>query len=100
MARTRLSPAASDDLREIRSFSKTAFGAQVASDYLEGLRRVFRLLRDRPLAGFEEEAIGEGVRSFAYRSHRLYYVLDPQGVTIIRILHYARDVTGAFESGH
>jgi toxin ParE1/3/4 len=97
VARLRLAPAAREDLRDIRIYSKAAFGAKVARDYLEGLRAVFALLRDRPLAGMAEDDLGEGIRGFAYRSHRLYYRVALDGVLIVRILHHARDVMRAME---
>jgi len=92
VARTRISPAARGDLREIRTYSKAAFGAEQTSRYLEGLREVFRLLRERPLAGALDERLGKGVRGFHYRSHRIYYVPTSNEVLIIRILHHARQV--------
>ena len=98
VARTRLAPAARDDLSGIRIYSKAAFGIAVAGAYIEGLRDVFRLLRDQQQAGRAEPDLGDGLRSFRYRSHRLYYMADEQGVLIVRILHHSRDVNDAFGS--
>ena len=97
MARLRIAEAARQDLRDIRIYGKTAFGPEVARTYLEGLRRVFRLLRERPAAGAAEDDLGDGMRGFTYRSHRVYYRLDADGVLIVRILHHARDVMRALE---
>jgi toxin ParE1/3/4 len=72
----------------------------VARDYLEGVRGVFSLLRDSPAAGAAEEDLGEGIRGFTYRSHRIYYRLDVDGVLIVRILHHARDVLRALDEHH
>ena len=97
MPRVRIAQAAKEDLRAIRTYSKLAFGAAAARDYLEGLRQLFALLRVRPLAGAAEEDIGDGIRGFHYRSHRVYYRPDDEGVLIVRILHHARDVARALE---
>jgi toxin ParE1/3/4 len=97
VVRLRIAQAAREDLREIRIYGKSAFGAQVARAYLEGLRAVFSLLRDRPEGGAAESDLGEGMRGFAYRSHRVYYRLDAEGVLIVRILHHARDVMRALD---
>lgn len=97
MASLRIAQAARGDLRDIRIHGKAAFGAAVARAYLEGLRRVFQLLRERPLAGAAEDDLGAGIRGFTYRSHRVYYRIDAEGVLIVRILHHARDVMRALE---
>ncbi len=91
MIKSRIAPAARADLRDIRVYSKAAFGAAVARRYLAGLRNALTLLRDRPNAGAPEHDLGDGMRGFAYRSHRIYYRLDERGLLIVRILHHARD---------
>lgn len=98
VARLRIARAAQQDLRDIRIYSKLAFGAPVARDYLEGLRKVFRLLREQPFAGAAEDDLGVGIRGFAYRAHRIYYQVDGGGdeVLIVRILHHARHAAAAF----
>lgn len=97
MAKLRIAEAARDDLRDIRTYSKLAFGSSTAHDYLEGLRQVFALLRSRPAAGIEEADLGKGMRGFPYRAHRVYYRLDEEGILIVRILHHARDLRRALE---
>ncbi|WP_066647363.1 MULTISPECIES: type II toxin-antitoxin system RelE/ParE family toxin [Sphingomonas] len=96
MARVRLAASAQEDLRDIRVYSKAAHGPAIARDYLQGLRKAFDLLGDRPRVGVEETDLGIGVRSFSYRLHRIYFQLDTQGIVIIRILHQAQDRRTAF----
>ena len=91
MTKIRTAPAARSDLRDIRAYSKVAFGASVARAYLEGLITAFDRLATRPLMGVAERDLGEGMRSFAYRSHRIYYRVEGQGLLVVRILHHARD---------
>ena len=91
MTRLRLAQAALDDLRDIRAYSKAAFGPVVARDYLMGLRAVFARLRERPFSGAAEVDLGRGIRGLAYRSHRVYYRVDPDLLVVVRILHHARD---------
>lgn len=89
--RTRISAAAREDLRDIRAHSKSAFGAQTAFAYMEGMRAIFALLRDRPMIGPAESDLHIGLRGFRYRSHRIYYLREGDDVVIVRILHHARD---------
>lgn len=94
VARIRLAESAREDLREIRFYSRTAYGPAVARDYLLGLRKAFDLLGSRPLAGVQEADLGVGIRSFSYRSHRIFYHPDAQGIVILRILHQAQERHG------
>ncbi|MEN2786793.1 type II toxin-antitoxin system RelE/ParE family toxin [Sphingomonas qilianensis] len=91
----RMAPGALSDLRKIRIYSKSAFGAAAARAYLLGLREVFGVIAGSPLIDIAERDLGDGIRSYAYRSHRIYYQLDPAGIVVVRILHQARDVPRA-----
>jgi toxin ParE1/3/4 len=94
----RIAPAARADLRDIRNFSKERFGARLARDYLDGLLQTFDLLAAHPRIGVARDSIVIGLRQFPYRSHRIFYREGEDGLLISRILHHARDVTGAFSN--
>lgn len=96
MTAPRIRAEARADLREINEHSKRAFGPRIALDYLAGLRRTFLLLVQRPRIGAPEHYLGDGVRGFSHRSHRIYYRVDDGQVTIIRILHQSQDAIAAF----
>lgn len=97
MARLRLSEQASADIRDIRSFSKERFGAGLTRTYLTGLRATFGLIRERPFAGRAVDSLLEGLRSFGYRSHRIYYVISDDEIVIARILHHAQDAAARLQ---
>ncbi len=94
MTRLRTTQAARADIRGIETYSKAAFGRSAAREYLAGLGAIFDLLESRPQAGAEDRALA-GMRSFRYRSHRIYYQLDGDTLLVVRLLHHARDVAGA-----
>ena len=98
MTRLRLSAAAKDDLRDIRIYSKAVFGLPVAKDYMSGLRRIFGLLRERPMVGASDAELGENMRKFTYRSHRVFYRVEGRDVLIVRILHHAQDARRSLNS--
>jgi toxin ParE1/3/4 len=98
VTRLRTAPAAREDLRGIRDYSKSVFGARVAKEYLEGLIAVFALIEARPLAGVAEPALAENMRSFGFRSHRIYYTLEGDDLLVVRILHNAQHVPDALGS--
>jgi toxin ParE1/3/4 len=95
VARLAIAPAARADLRDIRIFSKAQFGAATAGSYMTGLHARFALVLGNPRAGRGEPDLGSGLRSIAYRSHRIYYQVADDGVLIVRILHQAQDVAPA-----
>lgn len=72
MTKLRTAQAARDDIRDIRRFSKSTFGVRVARDYLGGLIDVFNLIEANPRIGALDSELGENIRSFGYRSHRIY----------------------------
>ena len=96
MTRVFVSANAQDDIRAIRIYSKQTWGVPVAKEYMAGLRRTFGFLRENPFAGTVDEGLTGHIRTFTYRSHRLFYRVVEQQVEIVRILHYARDVPRAF----
>lgn len=91
MASPLIAPAARADLRDIRRYSTAAFGQAVTLAYLQGLRTAFLLLQDHPHAGALETDLGTDVRGFSHRSHRIYYREQDGEVTIVRVLHHARN---------
>ena len=96
MAKPQLAPAARDDIRDIRHYSKTVFGSRTAIDYIEGLRVSLHRIGEAPLTGRIESDLGTGLRSAGYRAHRIYYRIDRTPILIVRILHHARDIPSAF----
>lgn len=99
MTELRTAPAARRDLRDIAAYSKAAFGTPRALAYLDGLSEAFDRLAERPRIGVAERDLGVGLRSFAYRSHRIYYREDGDDLLIVRILHQARNASSAFGRG-
>jgi toxin ParE1/3/4 len=92
VTKLRITAAAQDDLRDIRIYSKSVFGATIAREYMLGLRACFTRLRDRPMMGIAEKRLGSSMRSFSYKTHRIYFHSADGEVLIVRILHHARNV--------
>ena len=84
------------DLKDIRDFSAAEFGPEIALNYLRDIRSSFERIRDFPGIG-EESAISiPPLRVLPCRIHRIYYRADENAVTIIRILHKARNASRMF----
>lgn len=91
MIEVRFSRLAGHDLDTIRQKGEAAFGEDSTRRHLHGFERIFALLRTHPLGGQERLELGPGVRTFSHRPHRVLYRIDGDVVTVLRIIHAARD---------
>jgi toxin ParE1/3/4 len=87
----RLSRKAEDDLIQIYVAGTRGFGAAQAERYYAGLETAFAFLADYPQAARERVEILPPVRIHPYRSHVIVYVVDDEGVLILRVRHGRED---------
>ena len=59
--------------------------------YIDGIENHFRLLLDHPRSGRTEDTLVSGLRSMRSGSHRIFYRIDGDTITIYRVLHMAAD---------
>jgi toxin ParE1/3/4 len=72
----------------------------IAEESLVSADRVFdviqseaELLLTQPLMGRSRPELGKGVRSWpASTSYILFYLVTGDGITVLRVLHHARDI--------
>jgi toxin ParE1/3/4 len=86
-----LSEAAAEDLREIAQYTVRAFGVRQAKAYGDGLRGCFTAMVENPFIGRSYDRIRPGLRCFDHKSHAIYYILQDNGVLIVRVLHVRQD---------
>jgi toxin ParE1/3/4 len=55
------------------------------------MRRAFSTLRQNPRIGVAADYLGPGLRAFHVERHILYYSIEDEAITIIRILHERAD---------
>ena len=91
----RIAPAAEQDLAEIWTFiaddspkAATAFIAQIESKFVP--------LLEFPGMGAPRDQIAPGLRAWPFKNYCIYYVFDDAAVTIVRVVHGARDVRAMF----
>ena len=92
----RLSPAAAQDLAEIKAFVASERPGAV-DGVLDALEAACQLVAKYPGVGRTRDEIDEGVKSFPVGSHVLFYYADEDAVGIARILHGSRDLATAFD---
>lgn len=83
----RLTRDAQQDLTEIRSYTTQAWGQAQSRKYLQDLRSTLELLAEFPGQGTVRRDVGEGVLSFPYGSHMLYYRVENKTVVVFAVLH-------------
>ncbi len=82
---------AEHDLENIIDYTSREWGGSQAKTSLDGLETRAQLLAENPALGATREALSEGLLSFPYASHILYYKRQSHGIVIVRILHQNMD---------
>ncbi len=82
--RVKLSREASASIDEIIVYTDTHFGARQTDEYIDGLYYSFELLSDNPRMGREW---APGRRRYIYRSHVIYYRIEPDHLFITAIMN-------------
>ncbi len=87
---------AEKDLEAIIDFTFQRWGLAQSHNYIDDLESLAQILAENPLLGTEREELSQGLRSFPYQSHLLFYVLRKDGIAIVRVLHTSVDVARYF----
>ncbi|MCP1436644.1 toxin ParE1/3/4 [Erwinia persicina] len=91
MGKYTLTDDAKQDVEEIKAYSMETWNRETAKAYLTGMRLAIQRLADNP--GIGEDASDNtwpGVRSWPYERHYIFFVPNPEGVTVVGILHQSR----------
>jgi toxin ParE1/3/4 len=90
-------PRARQDLLGIWRYIADDSGETRADKYLRRLNDVITYVAQRPLMGRERPEIREeGIRSFAAESHLIFYVVIPDGIELMRVIHGSQDLGTAW----
>ena len=87
-----LSQKAQEDIESIYDFGLQKFGKDQAIGYLMEMRSYFELLLRNTEIGKQRDEIKQGLYSFPYVSHIIFYRLFKNHIRIVRILHGSRDL--------
>ena len=79
------------DLEGIIDYTVQQWGVSQANTYHDGLDSRAQLLGENPDLGMARETLFEGLLSFPYESHILYYKKHARGIVILRVLHQHMD---------
>ena len=84
------------DLRDIVRYTMETWGRRQARLYREELELGVQKLALSPGLGRVRADVAPSVRSFPIARHVAFYVESEGGITVLRVLHPAMDVAGAF----
>lgn len=82
---------AATDFDQIAAFSLDRFGQKTTDAYLSGLENACERLVGFPRLGRTDPKLDSSIRILSFRSHRIFYRVEPTRVLILRILHHARN---------
>ena len=82
-----------NDLKGVVRFTRKEWGKEQAVDYVNGLKRQAKKLAESPDIGKKRDNMANGVLSFPYVSHILFYIVESHGITIVRVLHKSQNLT-------
>ena len=97
VAEVRLSAAERADFEDIREYGVEQFGETVAERHLVGLREALALLAEHPRVGPARPEFRQDIRSLPHRPHRILDTVAGDVVSVLRIVHQARDVPAALD---
>jgi toxin ParE1/3/4 len=97
MPEYRFTQEANDDLQGIIDYTIEHWGKAQAHKYIDGFEELAARLAENPALGANRNQLIDGLISFPYVSHILYYVSQDHGITIIRVLHKSMDAKRHFE---
>ena len=87
---------AQQDIDNIANYSLLNHGEERAALYLEELHDKFDHIVLNPSLGTHRTDIREGLYSRFHQLHTIFYRMDGEEITVLRILHQSRDIQRAF----
>ena len=85
--RVSISVEAENDIERIAAFTTATWGWRQTDKYLVRLEDGFALMASNPSIGRPCDAIRQGLRRFEIGRHVVFYLSEPKGVLVVRVLH-------------
>jgi len=97
VTRFELSREATNDLNGIVDDTVERWGKNQAHAYVDALQGRLTELAHQPRLGSQRNELAEGLLSFPFESHVIFYEHAEVGTTVVRILHKRQDALTHFE---
>jgi toxin ParE1/3/4 len=96
MANYSFTPEVLDDLHKIVLYTVDHWGKGQAIHSVDGIHLQASRLAQTPKIGQDRSTLYQGLLSFPFASHILYYVKSANGIVIVRVLHKSMDTAKYF----
>lgn len=90
--RFQLTNKAYEDLKSIAKYTQTTWGVEQRKEYLTRLDQSFHMIAENIGIGRNCDHIRAGYHSLPVGKHLVFYRVEDETVTIVRILHQSMDV--------
>lgn len=87
MPQVRISVEVEADLDFIAAYTTSTWGWRQTNQYLAKLEDGFDLIAQNPAIGRSCDAIRAGLRRFEIGKYVVFYLTEPDGVLVVRVLH-------------
>lgn len=88
---------AEEDLLDIWRYTAQQWGELQANAYLDDLDQGMKTILRHPEIGAECSQIRLGYRRIIVKHHRVFYLMRPGAIEIVRVLHESMDVYRQFD---
>lgn len=98
MARVQYARSAESDLLELW-LTIAEDNLEAADNSLDAIQETALLLSTQPKMGRVRPELAEGLHGFPTRTpYILFYLAEPDGIIVVRVLHHARDIDAEYFS--
>lgn len=87
MLKLRFTPTAIATIEEIGEYTQLEWGIKQRDKYLNQLDQTFHMLARNPKMGMECSEISPNLQRYPKQKHIIYYRIEGEYITIVRILH-------------
>ncbi|MDE3188355.1 MAG: type II toxin-antitoxin system RelE/ParE family toxin [Acidobacteriota bacterium] len=87
MPQVRISVEAEEDIDRIAAYTTSKWRPRQTDRYLATLEDGFNLVAQNPAIGRPCDSIRAGLQRFEIGRHVVFYLVEPGGVLVVRILH-------------
>ena len=87
MPRVRISVEAEADIDRVAAYTTSTWGWRQTNQYLAKLEDGFDLIAENSLIGRSCDSLRTGLRRFEIGRHVVFYLPEPGGVLVVRVLH-------------
>jgi len=97
MPKVLYSPAAIDDLDDIWLYIAVEADVETAKGFLQRVENACERIVRSPIGFRLRSEFGRDLRSFPFGNYIIFYLPEPYGINIIRIVNASRDLETIFE---